>query len=116
MSDKGFLFPGEDTLQTWGYLKTKFYFHVAGWFSFYPHPEHEGHTSLVGLIDHCMSHSESGVFCYSRARVPGSPSFPVRLTKPVSRFTQVRGFKVTTSFFPNFEYVVTSALFIFTGS
>ncbi|XP_068208725.1 uncharacterized protein [Palaemon carinicauda] len=64
--------------------------HSNGWFSFYPHPEHEGHTSLVGLIDHCMSHSESGVFCYSRARLPGSPSFPVRLTKAVSRFTQVR--------------------------
>lgn len=64
--------------------------HSNGWFSFYPHPEHEGHTSLVGLINYCMSNSESSVFCYSRARVPGSPSFPVRLTKPVSRFTQVR--------------------------
>ncbi|KAK3864726.1 hypothetical protein Pcinc_029610 [Petrolisthes cinctipes] len=72
--------------------------HSNGWFSFYPHPEHEGHTSLVGLIDHCMSHSESGVFCYSRARVPGSPSFPVRLTKPVSRFTQVRSLQYLCRF------------------
>ncbi|KAK8748557.1 hypothetical protein OTU49_015855 [Cherax quadricarinatus] len=69
-----------------------------GWFSFYPHPEHEGYSSLVGLIDHCMSHSESGVFCYSRARVPGSPSFPVRLTKPVSRFTQVRSLQYLCRF------------------
>ncbi|KAG7163144.1 uncharacterized protein LOC121873289 [Homarus americanus] len=72
--------------------------HSNGWFSFYPHPEHEGYTSLVGLIDHCMSHSESGVFCYSRARVPGSPSFPVRLTKPVSRFTQVRSLQYLCRF------------------
>ncbi|KAK7070679.1 Suppressor of cytokine signaling 6 [Halocaridina rubra] len=72
--------------------------HSNGWFSFYPHPEHEGHTSLVGLIDHCMSHSESGVFCYSRARVPGSPSFPVRLTKAVSRFTQVRSLQYLCRF------------------
>ncbi|KAK8748556.1 hypothetical protein OTU49_015855 [Cherax quadricarinatus] len=72
--------------------------HSNGWFSFYPHPEHEGYSSLVGLIDHCMSHSESGVFCYSRARVPGSPSFPVRLTKPVSRFTQVRSLQYLCRF------------------
>lgn len=72
--------------------------HSNGWFSFYPHPEHEGHTSLVGLIDHSMSHSESGVFCYSRARGPGSPSFPVRLTKPVSRFTQVRSLQYLCRF------------------
>ncbi|MPC09681.1 uncharacterized protein LOC123507757 [Portunus trituberculatus] len=72
--------------------------HSNGWFSFYPHPEHEDHTSLVGLIDHCMSHSESGVFCFSRARVPGSPSFPVRLTKPVSRFTQVRSLQYLCRF------------------
>lgn len=64
--------------------------HCNGLFSFYAQPEPEGHTSIVDLIEHSMNYSQSGAFCYSRARTPGSPSFPVRLTKPVSRFTQVR--------------------------
>ncbi|XP_076065582.1 uncharacterized protein LOC143039430 [Oratosquilla oratoria] len=72
--------------------------HSNGWFSFYPHPELEGHMSLVGLIEHCVSHSSNGVFCYSRARAPGSPSFPVRFTKPISRFTQVRSLQYLCRF------------------
>ena len=64
--------------------------HCNGVFSFYTLPESEGYSSIVDLIEHSMNDSQAGVFCYSRARVPGSPSFPVRLTKPVSRFSQVR--------------------------
>ena len=64
--------------------------HCNGVFSFYAQPESEGYSSIVDLIEHSMNDSQAGVFCYSRARVPGSPSFPVRLTKPVSRFSQVR--------------------------
>ena len=64
--------------------------HCNGLFSFYAQPESEGYSSVVDLIERSMSDSQSGVFCYSRARTPGSPSFPVRLARPVSRFTQVR--------------------------
>jgi len=64
--------------------------HCNGVFSFYAQPESEGYGSIVDLIEHSMTDSQSGVFCYSRARVPGSPSFPVRLAKPLSRFAQVR--------------------------
>jgi suppressor of cytokine signaling 6/7 len=64
--------------------------HCNGVFSFYAQPESEGYSSIVDLIEHSMNDSQSGVFCYSRARMPGSPSFPVRLARPVSRFAQVR--------------------------
>lgn len=64
--------------------------HCNGVFSFYAQPESEGYSSIVDLIEHSMTDSQSGVFCYSRARMPGSPSFPVRLARPVSRFAQVR--------------------------
>lgn len=72
--------------------------HCNGVFSFYAQPESEGYSSIVALIEHSMSDSQTGVFCYSRARTPGSPSFPVRLTKPVSRFTQVRSLQYLCRF------------------
>ncbi len=72
--------------------------HCNGVFSFYAYPESEGYSSIVDLIEHSMNDSQSGVFCYSRARTPGSPSFPVRLTKPVSRFTQVRSLQYLCRF------------------
>ncbi|XP_074646058.1 uncharacterized protein LOC141902297 [Tubulanus polymorphus] len=72
--------------------------HCNGMFSFYAQPELEGYTSIVDLIEHSMNDSLSGVFCYSRARTPGEPSFPVRLTKPVSRFTQVRSLQYLCRF------------------
>ncbi|XP_041375894.1 uncharacterized protein LOC121388572 [Gigantopelta aegis] len=64
--------------------------HCNGMFSFYAQPDTEGYPSIVDLIEHSMTDSQTGIFCYSRSRSPGAPSFPVRLTKPVSRFTQVR--------------------------
>jgi len=64
--------------------------HCNGVFSFYAQPESEAYSSIVDLVEHSMTDSQSGVFCYSRARIPGSPSFPVRLARPVSRFAQVR--------------------------
>lgn len=71
--------------------------HCNGMFSFYA-PETEGFSSIVELIEHSMSDSQTGVFCYSRARSQGSPSFPVRLTKPVSRFMQVRSLQYLCRF------------------
>ncbi|KFM81305.1 Suppressor of cytokine signaling 6, partial [Stegodyphus mimosarum] len=72
--------------------------HSSGLFSFYSQPEPEGHASIVELIQQSMCYSQSGVFCYSRSRSPGSPSFPVRLTKPISRFTQVRSLQYLCRF------------------
>lgn len=72
--------------------------HSSGLFSFYSQPEPEGHSSIVELIQQSMCYSQSGVFCYSRSRSPGSPSFPVRLTKPISRFTQVRSLQYLCRF------------------
>ncbi|KAJ9582257.1 hypothetical protein L9F63_003386 [Diploptera punctata] len=72
--------------------------HSYGLFSFYSTPSGEGFSSIVELINHSMSYSESAVFCYSRPRAPGYPSFPVRLAKPVSRFTQVRSLQYLCRF------------------
>lgn len=72
--------------------------HSCGQFSFYTTPGGEGFSSIVELINHCMSYSESAVFCYSRPRAPGYPAFPVRLARPVSRFTQVRSLQYLCRF------------------
>lgn len=72
--------------------------HCNGMFSFYAQPDTEGYPSIVDLIEHSMNDSQSGIFCYSRSRSPGAPSFPVRLTKPVSRFTQVRSLQYLCRF------------------
>ena len=62
-----------------------------GHFSFYSFPdsENEGYLSVVELIERSMQYSSVGVFCFSRARAMGSPAVPVRLLKPLSRFTQL---------------------------
>ncbi|KYN07884.1 PREDICTED: uncharacterized protein LOC108778141 [Cyphomyrmex costatus] len=60
--------------------------------------ENEGFTSVAALINHSMNFSQSAVICYSRPKYPGYPSFPVRLTKPVSRFTQVRSLQYLCRF------------------
>lgn len=72
--------------------------HSYGLFSFYANPGGEGFSSIVELINHSMSYSESAVFCYSRPRAPGYPAFPVRLARPVSRFTQVRSLQYLCRF------------------
>ncbi|XP_014784029.1 uncharacterized protein LOC106879106 [Octopus bimaculoides] len=74
--------------------------HCNGMFSFYAQPDTEGYPSIVDLIEHSMSDSEqkTRIICYYRYWLPGSPSFPVRLTKPVSRFTQVRSLQYLCRF------------------
>ena len=72
--------------------------HSNGRFSFYEQPDVEGHTSIVDLIDFSIKDSESGAFCYSRSRLPGSATYPVRLTNPVSRFMQVRSLQYLCRF------------------
>ncbi|XP_013380301.1 tensin-4 [Lingula anatina] len=72
--------------------------HCNGVFSFYAQPESEGYNSIVELIENSMNDSQTGIFCYSRSRNPGSPSFPVRLARPISRFTQVRSLQYLCRF------------------
>lgn len=72
--------------------------HSNGRFSFYEQPDVEGHTSIVDLIEHSIRDSENGAFCYSRSRLPGSATYPVRLTNPVSRFMQVRSLQYLCRF------------------
>ncbi|XP_051542914.1 suppressor of cytokine signaling 6 [Myxocyprinus asiaticus] len=72
--------------------------HSNGRFSFYEQPDIEGHTSIVDLIEHSIKDSENGAFCYSRSRLPGSVTYPVRLTNPVSRFMQVRSLQYLCRF------------------
>lgn len=72
--------------------------HTGGLFSLCNQSESEGFSSVADLINYSMNFSQSGVFCYSRPKYPGHPSFPVRLTKPVSRFTQVRSLQYLCRF------------------
>lgn len=73
--------------------------HTGGLFSLCNQStENEGFTSVAALINHSMNFSQSAVICYSRPKYPGYPSFPVRLTKPVSRFTQVRSLQYLCRF------------------
>ncbi|KAL1006654.1 hypothetical protein UPYG_G00074990 [Umbra pygmaea] len=72
--------------------------HSNGRFSFYEQPDVEGHTSIVDLIEYSIKDSENGAFCYSRSRIPGSATYPVRLTNPVSRFMQVRSLQYLCRF------------------
>uniref|UniRef100_A0A2K6EJD2 Suppressor of cytokine signaling 6 n=1 Tax=Propithecus coquereli TaxID=379532 RepID=A0A2K6EJD2_PROCO len=72
--------------------------HSNGRFSFYEQPDVEGHTSIVDLIEHSVRDSENGTFCYSRSRLPGSATYPVRRTNPVSWFMQVRSLQYLCRF------------------
>lgn len=73
-------------------------YHSGGKFSFYASPEPSGFNSIPELVEHSISSSQSTVFCYSRPRSPGHPSFPVRLAKPVSRITHVRSLQYLCRF------------------
>lgn len=72
--------------------------YINGLFSFYSNGSSDGNYSLIDLIEHSMTNSEKGVFCYSRGRSPVSPSFPVRLTRPISRFSEVRSLQYLCKF------------------
>ncbi|XP_057321736.1 suppressor of cytokine signaling 6 isoform X1 [Microplitis mediator] len=72
--------------------------HSGGMFSLCNQGESGRFSSIPALIDHSMNFSKYSVFCYSRPRHPGHPAFPVRLTKPVSRFTQVRSLQYLCRF------------------
>lgn len=66
-----------------------------GMFSFYAQ---EGFPSIAELINHSMCYSQTAVYCYSTPRSPTQPSFPVRLTTPLSRFMQVKSLQYLCRF------------------
>ncbi|KAK0074455.1 hypothetical protein PV325_006655 [Microctonus aethiopoides] len=72
--------------------------HSGGMFSLCNQGESGRFPSVPELIDHSMNFSKSAVFCYSRPRHPGYPAFPVRLTKPISRFNRVRSLQYLCRF------------------
>ncbi|GAV05079.1 hypothetical protein RvY_15261 [Ramazzottius varieornatus] len=66
-----------------------------GRFSFCPRLDEETFPSVVDLVEKAM---EKATVCYSRARDPDSPTFPVRLLYPVSRFSEVPSLKYLCRF------------------
>lgn len=66
-----------------------------GMFSLYAQ---EGFPTIAELINHSMKYSRAAVYCYSQPRSPTQPAFPVRLTKPLSRFMQVRSLQYLCRF------------------
>ncbi|XP_034944071.1 cytokine-inducible SH2-containing protein-like [Chelonus insularis] len=72
--------------------------HSGGMFSLCDQGECGRFSSVPALVNHSMNFSKYSVFCYSRPRYPGHPAFPVRLTKPVSRFNQVRSLQYLCRF------------------
>jgi len=72
--------------------------HCNGKFIFDAQPDTEGYPSIVDLIEHSMNDPQTGICSYSRRGSPSPPIYPVRLTKPVSRFTQVRSLQYMCRF------------------
>ncbi|XP_033340773.2 uncharacterized protein LOC117228857 [Megalopta genalis] len=72
--------------------------HSGGLFSLCNQSGSEEFSSVADLIAYSMNFSQSAPFCYARPRCPGHPTFPVRLTKPISRFTQVRSLQYLCRF------------------
>lgn len=58
----------------------------------------QGFYSIDDLIKKAMATSKNGIYCYSRSRGDIEPAYPVRLTKPISRFTQVRSLQYLCRF------------------
>jgi len=70
-----------------------------GEFSFYAQPRSDSYRSMAELIEQCVAESQSGIYCYSRGTSgAGSQSYPVKLTRPVSRFAQVRSLQYLCRF------------------
>ena len=72
--------------------------HCNGKFIFDAQPDTEGYPSIVDLIENSMNDPQTGICSYSRHGSPSPPIYPVRLTKPVSRFTQVRSLQYMCRF------------------
>ncbi|XP_028410167.1 uncharacterized protein LOC114532779 [Dendronephthya gigantea] len=62
-----------------------------GKFSFYSAPfiSNGSFVSVVELVENCVETSKERVYCYTKGRARNGATFPVRLTKPISRFEYV---------------------------
>lgn len=69
--------------------------HVAGNYSLF---NQHGFSTIAELINHAINTSQNSVYCYTKPRDNITPPFPVRLTRPVSRFTQVRSLQYLCRF------------------
>ena len=63
--------------------------YVDGKFSFMS-SETESFPSVAELIEHWIQNTEKGILCYSKSARNAPTSYPVRLTKPISRYTEVQ--------------------------
>ncbi|KAL4235014.1 Suppressor of cytokine signaling 6 [Mactra antiquata] len=72
--------------------------HCNGKFIFDAQPDTEGYPSIVDLIENSMNDPQTGICSNLRRGSPSPPIYPVRLTKPVSRFTQVRSLQYMCRF------------------
>ncbi|CAH0545971.1 unnamed protein product [Brassicogethes aeneus] len=59
--------------------------------------DQEGFCNIKDLIDNAMKASSDSIYCYSKS-AGLIPNYPVRLTKPISRFTTVRPLKYLCRF------------------
>lgn len=57
----------------------------------------EGYPSIEELIKKAMEISENGIYCFSKSN-SSTPNFPVRLTRPMSRYVNVRSLKFLCRF------------------
>lgn len=60
--------------------------YTSGMFSLNPQ---EGFPNISDLINHSITSSQSAVICFARPTSIMTPAYPVRLTKPLSRFMEV---------------------------
>lgn len=72
--------------------------HCNGKFIFDAQPDTEGYPSIVDLIENSMNDPQTGICSFSRRGSPSPPIYLVRLTKPISRFTQVRSLQYMCRF------------------
>ncbi|XP_018332578.1 suppressor of cytokine signaling 2-like [Agrilus planipennis] len=62
--------------------------HSCGFYSFFS--QAPGYPSVAELIEKSISLSQDTVLGYSFHRIEVQPDYPVRLTKPISRFMEIR--------------------------
>lgn len=71
--------------------------HSCGFYTFYF--QQQGFRSIAELVETSMSLSETAVLCYSAQHNNDfQPSYPVRLTNPVSRFMEARSLQYLCRF------------------
>lgn len=76
-------------------LHSRIDYSAAGRYSLY---STHGFPTVSQLVAHSMTCSQNAVYCYSQPNSVTQPEFPVRLSSPLSRFTQVRSLQYLCRF------------------